>query len=296
MPVFASKDSPIRASYLSWIAKCTIKPALDMCTDEPDVGGVAAQNGSAVHVGIAEFHRQMAAGRTSLQATDAAMDAVIQSLQQFPLADLTECRLFLHPYCADPTNILAQIDTIPNGYDGGGHPDAVRLKPGDLALEVPIRFTLAPHDLDPTKEPIYIMGTLDQIRRQHGRSQVWDAKTGAGSGLQMIHDYAYQLAAYTLGARACGWVDADPGGVIRVKRYREKNAELPEPSGVFWSMPFGREYCETVLDTIRLNIALIRAGKVGYCAGSHCTYCPYRGLDGCLSRTETVFGISLAKR
>lgn len=296
MPVFASKDSPIRASYLSWVAKCTIKPVLDMASDEPDLGGVAAHNGSAVHVGIAEFHRQMAAGRTSLQATDAAMDAVIQSLQTFPLADLTECRLFLHPYCADPENILAQIDTIPNGYTGGGHPEAGRLKPGELALEVPIQFELPPHSLDPTGEPIVIRGTLDQIRRHNGYSQVWDAKTGQGSGLQMIHDYAYQLAAYSLGARAVGWADAAPGGVIRVKRYREKNAELPSPSGVFWSMPFGMDHCHAVLDTIRLNVALIRSGKVGFGAGSHCTYCPYKGLDGCLSRTETVFGISLAVR
>ena len=287
---FATKDKPIRASYLSWVARCSMKPVLDM-VDDADTTGAAAQIGSVVHAGIAAFH--LTPGEQAARVA-AAFEAARGALQQYPLADENECRLFLTPYCADPRNAAAIFARVPAGYTGGGHPDAGRIKAGQPAIELPVRFQLKPHRLDPTGEAIWVDGTLDQLRMDGGKPTVCDAKTGQPTGLQMLHDYAYQIAAYTLGARQCGWPDTEPGEIIRLRRYRERNAALPNPSGVHWSMPFTAADCEMLLDTVRLNVALIRSGNVTFGAGVQCTYCPHRGLDGCIPKAKQKLGITLA--
>jgi hypothetical protein len=90
---------------------------------------------------------------------------------------------------------------------------------------------------------VVIRGTLDQIRREGGRLVVCDLKTGKGTGLSMIHDYAYQQAAYVLAARASGFPEAEPGYIIRCYGYRERSAKLPSPDGVYWWLPFDVAGC-----------------------------------------------------
>lgn len=268
MTNFASSDRPLRASYLVWVARCNLKTMLDLFEPEEE-GGAAAQNGSATHAGIAAFHQHKG---DHAERVAAAFAALRGSLPRFPLADYDECRLFLTPYCVDPRNTNAAI----------------------VAVEQPVKFTIPPHPIDRTREPIHVQGTLDQIRAEGGKLLVWDAKTGQPTGLQMMHDHAYQLAAYTLGARQCGFPTAEPGGLIRLRRYRERTAELPSPSGIYWHMPFSAADCEMLLDQVRMNVALIRMGYVNFGPGIHCTYCPHKGLDGCIPKAKQKLGISLA--
>lgn len=295
MQSFATTEHPIRASYLSWVARCNMKAVLDLI-DDCDSTGSAAQIGSVVHAGIAAFHQTTG---TQVERSTAAFDAMRRALPEYPLADESECRLFLTPYVCDPNNQRATFATVPAEYlnhpagPGAGHPDAGKVKLGQPAIELPIRVQLSPHPLDPTGQPIVIDGTLDQLRIVDGRPKVCDAKTGQPTGVQMMHDYAYQMAAYTVAARQF-WPNTEPGYLIRLRRYRERTASLPTPEGVEWSMPYMAADCMMVLDQVRINVALIRSGQVNFGPGVQCTYCPHKGLDGCIPKAKQKLGIRVA--
>lgn len=233
-----------------------------------DEGGAAAQTGSLTHKGVEAFHSTKGIQSAKVEA---AMEAMRRFLPEFPLAEFDEAKLFLQPYCADPRNQTAEI----------------------MAIERRIDFQLQPHGIDSTGQPIYIQGTLDQIRKEDGRTLICDLKTGMPSGYQMVHDYAYQIAGYTVGARQNGFPNAEPGYLIRARRYRERTATLPSPDGVYWHMPFTFADCEMLLDAVRLNVALIRMGIVNFGTGPHCCYCVHGGLSGCLLKGKEKLGISV---
>jgi hypothetical protein len=255
LATFASPEAPLRASALSWLIRCPVKSVLDLYADTDD-GGPAAQTGSVVHAGVEAFHLEP----DGAKKIGAAVAAMQRAAGEFPLSDPTEARLYAEGYVADPRNEKAEV----------------------VAVERKVLLTLPPHDLDPTGAPVVIRGTLDQIRREGGRLVVCDLKTGKGTGFSMIHDYAYQQAAYVLAARASGFPDAEPGYIIRCYGYRERSAKLPSPDGVYWWLPFDVAGAEQLLDRVRLQVALVRRGEIDFGPGPHCTYCPQRGLDSCV--------------
>ncbi len=109
-----------------------------------------------------------------------------------------------------------------------------------------------------------------------------DLKSGKTSGFQMIHDYAIQIAAYTYGARQIGIENVIPGRIIRAMGYRTREDKGSSPDGVFWSMPFLWKDVETLLEDVRLQVALVRNRDVQFRSGPHCTYCEFGGLSGCI--------------
>lgn len=243
---------------------------LEYLESEDSEGGESAQTGSLVHAGVAEFHKTE--GRLDARQK-AAWEAIAANRAKFPLADETEVRLFLTPYINDPRNISAVMARMPNG---------------ELAVEQQVDFTLDPHELDPTKGLIYIQGTFDQVRMSaFGTPQLHDLKCGKPSGYQMIHDYAVQIAAYTYGCLKF-WPNAAPGKIIRCYGYRQRDAILPSPDGVFWGMPFDRKALDILLDNVRLHVALVRMGDVQLNPGPHCTFCEFGGLNGCVPRLQMI--------
>lgn len=269
--MFADKNHPLRCSQLASIPRCSGRIwLLDYLDCRDSEGGEAAQNGSLTHCGVAEFHKTEGRLDTRVKA---AWDAIAANRAKFPLADTNEVKLFLTPYVADPRNIDAVFARMPDGK---------------LAVEQQVDFSLAPHELDPTGLPIYIQGTFDQVRlTERGIPYVCDLKTGKISGLQMIHDYSVQLAAYTYGARQI-WVNAIPGKIIRAHGYRVRDAVLPSPNGVFWTLPFDYSDIDILLENVRLHVALVRMGNVQFNPGPHCTYCEFGGLTGCLPRIKSI--------
>ncbi|AMV28825.1 PD-(D/E)XK nuclease superfamily protein [Gemmata sp. SH-PL17] len=265
--MLGSADKPLRPSALAWLIKCPVKVVLML--DELDEGGPAAQTGSMVHAGVEAFHAEPDATKR----VAAAVAAMHGAAGKFPLADPTEARLYLEPYLLDPRNENAAV----------------------VALEHKVALVLPPHDLDPTGLPIHIRGTLDQIRDENGRLLVCDLKTGQTTGWQMIHDYAYQQAAYVLAARASGFPAAEPGYLIRAYGYRARGAKLPSPDGVQWWLPLDVAACVALMDRVRLQIALIRRGEIDYGPGTHCTFCPLKGLDSCVPKANTkLFALPMA--
>lgn len=233
-------------------------------------GGQPAQTGSLVHAGVAAFHKQKGGLDTRKKA---AWDAIAANRAKFPLADEDETRLFITPYMNDPRNINARFALMPDGSE---------------AIEKKVDFTLPPHALDPTGELIYVQGTYDQVRlNDFSLPIVCDCKFGKISGLQMIHDYAVQIAAYTHGARQV-WPNLQPGKIIRGYGYRTRDAMLPSPNGVFWSLPFSFEDIDLLLENVRLHVALVRMGDVQLNPGPHCSYCEFEGLTGCIPRMKAI--------
>lgn len=265
--MFADASHPIRCSKLGAVAKCTARihmiELLTLGGTEESEGGEAAQTGSLTHAGVAEFHR--AKGNLD-ERQKAGWDAIAKASPLFPLADPTEVRLFFTPYINDPRNIHAEFARLPNG---------------ELAIEQEINFTIPPHPLDITKQPIHLQGHYDQIRIRQNRMMVDDLKTGKISGWQMQHDYAIQLAAYTYGIRATQFPNCEVGKIIRAHGYRTRSAIGDSPDGVFWENLFDVSQLETVLEVAQLAVAVMRMGHVTFGTGPHCTYCEFGGLLHC---------------
>lgn len=272
----SSPDNPIRCSKLDQYVKCSLKMFLQEMTEQAESeGGPPAQTGSLTHAGVAAYHKFKG---SQDQKVKAGWDAIAANREIFSLADTEEVRLFYTPYVNDPRNIEAEFAVIPSGP----------LK-GELAIEHEINFTLPPHELDQTGLPIYVQGHMDQVRVRNRIPCVDDLKTGKKTGLEMIHDYAYQIAGYTYGLRQLWFPDCQPGNIIRAQGYRTRDAKLvPNPSGVMWAMPFTWKGVEWLLENVRFHIAMLRNGVVNPGPGPHCTYCEFGGLSGCRSQWDRL--------
>lgn len=260
---FASDESPLRPSQLAKLIACSVQYVTVINLSQLDEGGVAAQTGSLVHLGVAAFHTYK---KDKIQAGLAAMQ---DGLSNFPLADIGDAKRHYSLYTQDPRNINANV----------------------VACEQLVKLSLPPHPEDPTGKPVVIQGTLDQIRlRDDGRLAVYDLKTGKTAGWAMIHDYAYQQAAYVLAARASGWPDATPGALIRTWGYRTKEAVLPSPDGVFWYYTITVNDLDFLMERVRLEVARVRSGLLQFGPGPHCTFCPLGGLDRCVDTAKQLYG------
>lgn len=303
----SSPDNPLRCSKLGEIAKCTMR--LYLLSQLPDFvdeeGGEAAQTGSLTHEGVAAFHKTQ--NKSLEERKRAAWEAINAARKKFPLADENETRLFITPYMDDARNINANC----------------------IAVEEEIHFTLSPHEIDESQLPIYVKGTLDQLRLINGQAYVYDLKTGKRSGWEMIHDYAIQMAAYTYGVREIGhgkgqiiidgkkatpdisitnhpsfpnikthwnlWQNAKPGKIIRNHGYRTRTKTGTSPDGVFWELPFTIKELSDMLDGVRLAVALYRNGFVNYGPGGWCSWCEFGGLTGCTQRYNELQQLALRK-
>jgi hypothetical protein len=242
-------------SALPSLVKCGWRAVLLSSDTVQDESGAAADTGSAGHVGVATWHNN---GKDR----DAAVKALRESVAKFPLANLDDAERFFRAYTEDPRNYTAEV----------------------VAVEKKVEVTIAPAPQDPTQEPIYIIGTLDQIRKEWGRLYVWDLKFSSRSVLSILHDYTFQLAGYTTAARN-EYPNVEPGGFINPKSYFKRGAK-PASSGetdsVFIQVAWTFAECSKLLDAVRNRVAEIRGGHVALGPGDHCNYCPAKGIDRCL--------------
>jgi RecB family exonuclease len=251
---FGTKDNPLRMSALPALVQCGWRAVLLAEAMLEDTSGVAADTGSALHKGAAEWHTT---GKDELRA----IKALRESIAEFPLADLEDAEKQFHAYITDPRNRSAQL----------------------LCVEQKVELTIDPSPEDVTGEPIHVRGTLDQIRMgDDGIPRVWDIKTGKRPISFILHAYTFQLAGYTLAA-AQFVPNVQPGGFICTRNYLKRGVDpASAPDGVFVEVPWNIAHCDKLLDAVRNQVALIRAGRAHVGPGEHCSYCPARGIDFCL--------------
>lgn len=201
----------------------------------------AADTGSAVHRAIDAWHLTY--------DEEEALRIMKSEAHRFPLADLHDAELSFRPYAKDPRNCKGSVQET------------------EKQVEVAIQGW-------EDDDPIHVRGTLDQIREDG----VWDVKHSDKSGFELIHSYAYQLAAY---AYAAG---RPVGGIIAPKGYRRRTVKEGDlsPNGVFWPTCWTDAHVGHLIDNFRRMVWRIRRGEVPALPGEHCGSCPAGSFLECI--------------
>ena len=206
--------------------------------------GAAGDTGSALHVAAAELHR----GRRIPECTA----KMVAERSRYPLADVVDATGMFLQYAADERNASADV----------------------VLVEKPIAFSIAPAPEDPTGERIYVVGTLDQVRRVGNRLELWDVKSTKKDCATMLWQYSLQAAAYCIGASALLGEYVHPGGCVFTRQYAKgRNAHWP----FTWSFVD----IEDMLLPVRHAVAAIRSGRLWHMPNDNCCYCPKRTPDVC---------------
>lgn len=204
---FATPDAPLRGSSLETFMGTCAGFTVSRMLGERDEGGVAAHTGTAIGRAIEITHQTGGKRKTfadiMAQVRKESEEGTPGSDDQasFAKANWTEVEGMLKGYRADRRNNVKVIED---------------------SLEEVVKLELPPHPLDPTGEPVYLTGHLDQVRYDvvSGSYRVWDVKSGKGGGTEMTSRYKWQVACYVLGYRAkYPNRKVNAGGIINVRDY-----------------------------------------------------------------------------
>lgn len=256
---FATPEFPLRVSKLPMLIKCPMRIALDILTPVQDESGEnrspASDTGTAAHYGINILHTM------GVNADEAVREMKTAKSLLFPNANEEEAETFVRAYARDPRNANTCIQDC----------------------EKTIFFEIDPHPLDKTKQPIFIQGTIDQIRKTDAGYEVWDYKTGKDEGIVILYEHFLQLAGYTVGLQKTLGYPVVGSGIIRARGYGKRGALEPEqqPGGVFFHSCLTNELAWLYLYRVRLVVAMIRRGYPLFGPGLHCVHCPYEGPSVC---------------
>lgn len=211
-------------------------------TDGMEAGGDYAQTGSIVHAGIAAWEKLPDSNKAILLMNK-------EHKSKYPDGDIGEAiRLF-------------QKYTERSKSDKRGKTEFIERK---------IEFHYPCSKIDETKQPIYIMGTLDLIKGFTDHYNVIDHKSGRMYGDDMVKSYSPQIAAYVYGAWECllgktkkpvtGWITRLQDLVRR---------DLP----FYWETHIDLDRAVHILDTVAVRIALLRMGITDSTPGKFCDWC-----------------------
>lgn len=252
MTLFASADSPLRASSLPQLLRCPLRLYLIQKGVIIDGDNTAAHTGSMVHKGLEAFHANGFRVPTAIKAAKAG-------LHEYREADQVKAIRIIERYAADPRN---------------------RVK--TYLLEEEVTYTLPPWKTDKTKEDIVIIGHCDQVREVDGQLCVVDYKTTSRSGVDALHAYTAQLVIYALAASKKLGKPVHPGYICRVTSYLTKqNDGNPSPDDVFIRYPFDLDQTNHLVDEIRREVARVRRDELGPRPSGDCSYCPAGHIGHC---------------
>src|ERR1043166_193441 len=228
--------------------------------DDEDGGGEAADTGSLMHAGAAEYHRQKMQDSSVSQESrvEAGKEAMLASRDKFPDANEKRATEIYNAYVKDKTNQVATL----------------------VRVEEKVRIEIPPVDFDPTGKPIVIRGMLDQIRQMpDGALRVMDIKTGRKFyGELALHHYMTQQAAYTLGAIQT-WPEYKSamivGGLICTDGYFRKGGKQ------YWWNSWSIDDIPDLLYGVAVQVAVARGGRMIFQPGEACRWCEYGSLSHC---------------
>lgn len=253
-----TREYPIRASALTRLCEC---PGFLLMQDDrfafaDDSVGPAAHTGTAIGRMVELYHL----GFEIRDAIDQTRHESTDSDRPFDRARWEDAEFWFRRYTDDPRNPRECVVVE--------------------SMEADLEVVLEPADDDPTGQPIVISGHPDQIREDdRGRWWLWDLKSGRAAGGQMLYEYAWQLAAYVIGASQRWGRKVRPGGIIRLRGYN-----VGGPAGerdVFWHAPYKYEDCESMMVDVAEHVALLRSGRLILTPGLYCQWCPGAGPQNC---------------
>jgi len=264
---WATKTSPMRASAATGFLQCAMGRIMDQM--HPSAGGEAAQNGSAVGRMIEVWHKLLDSRAGSRSPEDAIEQAIVQVRgekdKQFPLADFEKMEQVARLYAADSRN---------RGGFGRVMSETMEAK---VELVIESEWT----------EPVYIVGHLDQLRDHGDAVRLWDTKYSKKFyGVTLGLHYSFQQALYTIGASDLIGKPVQPGGIIALQAYTQKDADAMSKVFVYNQMTL--EQCYILAGEVVRQIARIRRGEIDVRPGEHCRWCPALSPSNCLKVRATL--------
>lgn len=253
------KKNRRRISSLPKVAACPAFGVLRAAS--ADTAGAAAHSGSAVGRLIELWHRS---GEDNADFDSLVAQVRTEVPNRWPLARMDDVLRWALSYCGDPRNSgTVLVDSLER----------------EVEYSLPAAGELYPYGsgTNPPK-PLLLRGHLDQVRRESdGVLRVWDVKSGRPDGIDMLYDYALQLAAYAVAATESYGEPVLPGGIIRLRGYhkgRRSQWDGLDEAPAFFHAPWTLEQARGMLDTIAAHHALLARGVILRQPGSHCSYCP----------------------
>lgn len=223
-------------------------------TEEEDAGGSseATDTGNLVHSAADTFHKLQA--ESAQRRLEVGLDILQAAREKFPKGNVKRATAIFTAYAQDKDNIEANV----------------------VKTESKVTFCLPCAPFDPTGLPVYIKGTLDQVREdKDGKWTLWDIKTGKSYyGQKALDHYILQQCAYVIGAEQTYNHPIEPGGLICTAGYEENKQVL------FHSF-YDRGECEGILWPIVVQVAVARMGKIALVPGDVCKWCPQKKFDKC---------------
>lgn len=254
--MIGSPSNPLSISSLNSMALCNGLWILD------DRGSsAAADTGTALGRCVELWHRDGEPKDADPIVASVKLEAPVAS-RPFTLARWEEVEKMFRGYYQDPRN-AGVVET--------------------WSLERPVRLELPAHESDSTQQPIHFLGHLDQVRRVGESLEVWDLKSGKADGLDMVNNYAFQLALYTL-ALATEYPRVRVGGIIRSRGYICRGKPEPGQHNTHFCQPINLDVCRTLASRIAFMVARMRDRRVDLSPGSHCSFCSAGGLSSCIPR------------
>lgn len=259
---FASEQRPIRVSSIPSMMRCSARSVILFANLSTDVSGEPAASGSAFHCLVEAWHNSNFNGAQARRVEESRR-------HEWPLAK------------------ASKVEDAFVGYSGDER-NRIQL----LASEIEVKFTIDPSPDDPTGDLIYLIGHLDQLRRDdRGQPVVWDMKLSKSGGADLINSYAYQLMLYAMGATKHLGREVRVGGIIRCSTYLTAAAKkVTEPEGVFFPLTLNDEVTEHMVKDVAATVAAIRRGQVASRPGDYCGYCPVGHISRCVPLIKGVCG------
>lgn len=254
---FGTESCPIRPSTIGVILGCSWRRVAVLAGYAMDEDKQAAQTGSLMHLGIAEWHKS-----GQKMSAKEVYDIINKGMSTFPLADAMDAKLMAQTYMRHEINRNAKCVHVEQG----------------------VTFRVPPADHDKTQKEIVIEGTLDQVRltadsihKEGDRLFVWDIKTTKFPPNRVIPNYLLQLAAYAFAASQTFNEDIEMGGFIFPRLMLKDNYG-------FIPARVNKAYFHSAFRTLANKIAEIRNGHISNTPGDVCTYCwamSSNGFDTC---------------
>jgi hypothetical protein len=266
--LIATPEYPLRASALPKINECPASVFLQMSFwlpgDDDEGGGEAAQTGNLVHSAAAVYHR--VPGDPLPQRTEAGLDALHEATKKFPAGDVRRAEKIFQAYAADPENSEATV----------------------VRVEQKVTFSIPCAPWDVTKQPVYIRGTLDQLRIDaDGVPRVDDIKTGRKFyGEVALDHYMTQQAAYVLGAQAVWGKDfaqtIQPGALICTDGYFRPKDRGTGRHRVRFHHKWDLALIPLILQSVVTQVAAARMGALGFQPSvDACRWCEHKNFMNC---------------
>ncbi len=256
---FASETHPLRPSKAGQLLKCPMSSFLSVMSED-DGGNSAAHTGNLVHSAAAAYHRATGA---NAKRKEVGLAALAADLPKFPHGSKEKAETIFGKYADDPENEGADVPWV----------------------EQSVTLVLEPAPNDPTGKPVWIVGTLDQVRRAKGRLRVWDIKTGAAKDTgETMDEYLVQQACYTLAAQQTLDPNIEPGGIIYTPGYEKPRGKR------FLDLKLTTDRCKMLLAPLVQYVAILRGGTPLFTpSAGACAWCKMRPYTNCFNLFEGAY-------